>query len=247
MSEDNKIYTIKNKVVLVTGASRGIGKAICLKLADHKVRLSIVARNKKELFQLKQELEEKSIQVKVICQDLLQEHAPEKIIKTTVDYFGQLDVLINNAGIALNKSFIKTTAGDWDRILIVNSKAPFFLCQYALPYLKKSESRCIINISSVVGRKGYVNQAAYTASKHAMMGFSKVLAREVQHDDIRVHVIAPGGVDTDLVEKIRPDIKKSNLIKPEEIAQIVIFLLTQRGNFVIDEINVRRVKSLPWQ
>ena len=98
----------------------------------------------------------------------------------------------------------------------------------------------------MIGVKGYVNQGAYTASKHALMGMSKVLAQEVKADNIRVHTILPGGVATDMAGQVRPDLKPEDLMQPEEIAEIIIFLLTHRGNAVIDSINVRRASSAPW-
>jgi NAD(P)-dependent dehydrogenase (short-subunit alcohol dehydrogenase family) len=104
----------------------------------------------------------------------------------------------------------------------------------------------IVNIASVVAVKGYANQAAYSASKHALYGMSKALAREVQSDGIRVHVISPGGVDTDLSARARPDLGRAGLMRPQEIADIVLFLVTRDGNAVIDEINVRRERAMPW-
>ena len=131
--------------------------------------------------------------------------------------------------------------------MAVNARAPFLFCREAIPYLRKSDIPTIINISSVVGVKGYVNQGAYTASKHALMGMTKVLAQELHKDGIRVHVISPGGVATDMVTKTRPDLDISELVTPDEIADIVIFLLINRGNAVIDEINVRRHSNSPWK
>jgi len=129
----------------------------------------------------------------------------------------------------------------------INARAPFILCREALPWLEQSEIPTIINISSVVGHKGYIRQAAYSASKHALMGFTKALAREAQDRDIRVHALAPGGVATDLVTSMRPDLDTGELIQPEELADIVLFLLLHRGNAVIDEINIRRISNTPWQ
>jgi NAD(P)-dependent dehydrogenase (short-subunit alcohol dehydrogenase family) len=104
----------------------------------------------------------------------------------------------------------------------------------------------IIQIASVIGVKGYINQGAYTASKHALMGMSKVLAQEVQPDNIRVHTILPGGVATDMIAGIRPDLKPSELMAPQDIAEIVLFLLKHRSNAVVDTVQVRRATAAPW-
>ena len=125
-------------------------------------------------------------------------------------------------------------------------KAPFVLCQKVLPYIRKSEHAAIINISSTVGHKGYVNQAAYAASKHAVLGFSKSLANEVYTENIRVHTICPGGMYTYMVKIARPDLKGDDMITPDEIADIILFLLQSRGNAVIDEICVHRSGKKPF-
>ncbi|MEN2984304.1 MAG: SDR family oxidoreductase [Dictyoglomaceae bacterium] len=241
------MLSLKGKIALITGASRGIGRAISKALAQEGVNLAINSRAEEGLLILKNELKDFGIDILLCPFDLKDPKAPKLIIEKVIEHFGKLDILINNAGIALAKPIIETKEEEWDEIIAVNAKAPFFLCKYAIPYLKKSDMPTIINISSVVGTKGYINQGAYAASKHALMGFTKVLAQEVHDDRIRVHVIAPGGVATDLVTIMRPDIDPETLIKPEEIAEIIIFLLKFRGNAVIDEINIRREKNPPWR
>jgi 3-oxoacyl-[acyl-carrier protein] reductase len=128
----------------------------------------------------------------------------------------------------------------------VNARAPFLLCKKAIPHLKLSKQASIINISSVVGRKGYVNQTAYSASKHALTGFTKALAKELHPLGIRVHLISPGGVATDMINKTRPDLVGTGLIQPSEIADIIEFLINKRGNVMIDEINLRRSSTIPF-
>ena len=105
---------------------------------------------------------------------------------------------------------------------------------------------CIVNVASVVGVKGYVNQGAYSASKHALMGLTKVLAQELQPNGIRVHMVCPGGVATDLVKQARPDLDTSDLMTAEEVAEVILFLARQRGRGIVDQINLRRASSAPW-
>ena len=112
--------------------------------------------------------------------------------------------------------------------------------------LRKSPSACIINIASVVGVKGYPLQSAYTSSKHALRGMTISLAEELRDSNVRVHLLCPGGVDTDMVGNIRPDIKREDLIGPDEIAEMVLYLVTHRGNAVIDELHIRRAAAAPW-
>ena len=238
---------LTGKVAIITGASRGIGTAISKMIAEMGCNIVIVGRDQERLGKLENQFSRYGVKIKTLSVDLSDESAPEKIIQQTIAEFGRLDILINNAGIAYSKSIEETDINMWDTLMNINARAPFFLCKAALPYLKKSDQGTIINISSVIGRLGYINQAAYGASKHALMGFSKVLSLEVQKHNIRVHVIAPGGVATDLVKRMRPDIDEALLMQPEEIAGIVSFLLTFKGNAMIDEINVRRFASAPWR
>lgn len=238
---------VKGKVALVTGATRGIGRAIAKLLAEKGLRLAITGRDEDRLRKVTQEIESLGTEVLAIPGDLSRVEVPEYIVQKTVEHFGGLDVLINNAGVALSKPVMETTAEEWDFQMAVNARAPFLLCKAAIPYLRRSEVPTIVNIASVVAYKGYVNQGAYTASKHALLGFTKVLSRELHREGIRVHVISPGGVATDLIGSMRPDIPPETLIQPEEIAGIVWFLLANRGNAVIDEVNVRRISNEPWK
>ena len=155
-------------------------------------------------------------------------------------------MLFNNAGIALNAAFEDTTPEQLDRIYRINVRAPFILCQKALPHLRKSSCAAIINMSSAVGHKGYPQQAAYSASKHAILGWGKALANEVYDQNIRVHTVSPGGVYTDLIKAARPDLSPEGMIVPEEVADVILFLLKHRGNAVIDEINIHRVGKAPY-
>ena len=128
----------------------------------------------------------------------------------------------------------------------MNARAPFFLCKEAFPYLKESGKPIVINIASVVGFKGYANQSVYSSSKHALTGFTKVFAKEVQPYGIRVHLISPGGVATEMVKQMRPDIDAGELIQPEEIAEIVRFIVTRKGNGTIDQFYIRRYSGLAF-
>lgn len=233
-------------VALVTGASRGIGKAIALELASLGYDLALVARNESALAEVIASLPESCGKAVAIPADLSQEESYPSVIAEAVSELVGLDVLVNCAGLSQAGSFTEVTPQEWDRIFAVNAKAPFFLCKEALPYLKKSPKATVINISSVVGFKGYINQSAYSSSKHALAGFTKVFAKEVQPFGIRVHLISPGGVATEMVTKMRPDINASELIQPSEIAELVRFLVTRKGNGTIDHLYIRRYSGLAF-
>lgn len=232
---------------LVTGSSRGIGLAIARELADIGYNLALVARSQEALQRVATEISSSSsVSIKTITADLSQEDSYSRIVAETIDTFGRLDLLVNCAGAAQQGSFTEVEPAQWDAIFAVNAKAPFFICKEALPYLKASPKPIIINIASVVGFKGYINQSVYAASKHALTGFTKVLAKEVQPFGVRVHLISPGGVATEMVKKMRPDIKPEELLQPEEIAEIVRFLVTRKGSGTIDQFYLRRYSSLAF-
>jgi 3-oxoacyl-[acyl-carrier protein] reductase len=237
---------LEKKVAIVTGAGRGIGRSIALTLARSGARLSLAARTGTELETVQSEIENFGGQAIALPTDVSRESEVISLVRGTVERFGRLDILVNNAGIGVFGPLAKTTTEQWDLIMAINARGPFLLCREAIPYLKRHKQTFIINITSVVGVKGYVNQAAYSASKHAVMGMTKALAKEVQPDGIRVHAIGPGGVDTPLVAKARPDLDRSVLMQPQDIADIVLFLVTRPGKAVIDEIYVRREASTPW-
>jgi len=237
---------MKGMIALITGASRGIGERIAIRLATLGMQIVITGRDAEKLEKLKDHIQQIAPKPHIIVADISAPDTPGRLIRETIQMFGGIDLLVNNAGYAISKSLEETDYHEWDHSMAVNARAPFFICKEAIPYLRESACATIINISSVVGRLGYVHQAAYAASKHALMGFSKVLAKEVQPLGIRVHTIAPGGVATDMVKTMRADIDVSQLIQPEEIADIVEFFLRHRGNAMIDNIDVRRANGTPF-
>ena len=230
---------------IVTGATRGIGRAVVTRLAQAGVNVVLVARSENDLAQVRERLEDAGAQAAAFPCDLADAEAAGELVPRTVAHFGRLDILVNNAGLVYNAPIVDTPTDVFDGIMAVNARAPFILCREAIPHLARSPRASIVNIASVVGHKGYPNQSAYTASKHALMGITKVLAKELHGDGIRVHAICPGGVATELISQVRPDLDPSGLMAPEDIAEVVMFFLTNRTNAMIDEIRLRRASSEP--
>ena len=237
---------LSGKVAIVTGASRGVGRAISVTLAKEEAAVVLAARSPQKLAETAEEVREAGGKAEIVITDLTREEAIKNLMKVTNDKFSRLDILVNNAGVTVSAELEQTSTRDWDRLFAVNARAPFILCREALPLLRKAPNAYIINIVSVVGVKCYALQSAYTASKHALRGMTKSLAEELRGTNVRVHSICPGGIDTDMISAIRPDIKKEDLMRPEEIAELVLYLITHKGNAVIDELHIRRAASAPW-
>lgn len=237
---------LASKVAIVTGASRGIGRAISIALAQEAATVVLAARSTEKLQEVAEKVTKAGGKPEVVVTELAEEESIKNLVKTTNEKFSRLDILINNAGVTHSAKLEQTATEDWQRCINVNARAPFILCREALPLLKKSHPAHIINIASVVGVKGYPLQSAYTSSKHALRGMTISLAEELKGSNIRVHLLCPGGVDTEMVGSVRPDIKKDELIQPEEIAELVLYLVTHKGNAIIDELHIRRATSTPW-
>jgi len=234
------------KVAMVTGASRGIGRAISVALAGEGAAVVLAARAVEKLEEAAEQVSKAGGQAEIVVTELTEEDSIKNLVEVTTEKFGRLDILVNNAGVTHSAPLAETTTADWERCMWVNARAPFILCREALGLLSKAEAGCIINIASVVGVKGYPLQSAYTSSKHALRGMTISLAEELRGSNVRVHLLCPGGVDTDMVGNVRPDIKKEDLIGPDEIAELVLYLVTHKGNAVIDELRIRRAASGPW-
>ena len=229
------------KTALVTGGGGGIGREIAAQLKAAGANVAICGRNVEKL-----EAAAHAIGgALTLPGDLLDDTYVQSCVDRTVETFGGLDILINNAGVALSKPFAETAIEDFDRVMATNVRAPFILIRSALPQLRKARGR-VINIASVVAHKGYPLQSAYAASKHALLGLSKSLANELYEDGVRVHVISPGGVYTDMAKVARPDLSPDGLISAAEVADAVMFLLSLDKNAVIDEICLHRQGKAPF-
>lgn len=237
---------LKGKIALITGASGGIGSCIARRFAQDGISLALLGRSKEKLAATAASIREYGVETLLLPGDLLDDAYLEDCFAAVKERFGGLNILVNNAGIALSRSFEETTMAEFDRIMALNARVPCLACHLALPLLRCSECASILNIASVVAHKGYPLQSAYAASKHALAGFTKSLASEVYREDIRVHLISPGGVFTDMVRIARPDLTGEDMILPEDIAEIAAFFIEHRTNAVIDEICVHRSGKEPF-
>jgi NAD(P)-dependent dehydrogenase (short-subunit alcohol dehydrogenase family) len=235
-------------VALITGSSRGIGKAIALELSDKGYFIAVTGTNVTLLQQVVADIKKRGGAAQLFCYDLLAANdMPEQLVNHVIAELGRLDVLVNNAGFAWTNPFESITIEDYDRVMTLNVKVPMFLTKAALPYLLQSPEKVIINISSVVGHKAYANQTLYATSKHALNGLMSALAKEYRTKGLLIHQVAPGGVATEMIHTARPDLDPSTLIQPEDVAKTVAFLLSLKGTAQVDEIRIRRRDNIPFE
>jgi 3-oxoacyl-[acyl-carrier protein] reductase len=237
---------LKNQVILVTGASRGIGRSLSVELAARGARVVLAARNEELLQRLEEEIASSGGQALAVRADISEEEDLTRLFDMTAEKYGRLDVLINNAAIGAFGRLADFSIDDFDRIIKVNLRGYYLCCQKALRLMIPVKSGYIINISSIQGIRGYPEQSAYAASKHGVMGLTKSLASEVQEHGIRVSAILPGGVDTELIRQARPDLDSSVLIKTDDIALTVLFLLSLSDTAMVDQIVIRRRAASPF-
>jgi NADP-dependent 3-hydroxy acid dehydrogenase YdfG len=239
---------LAGRVALVTGASSGIGVATARALAAAGADVAIAARRQDRLDTLARDLEKSGVKVLVLVADLLREDENRRIVAATEAHFGRLDILVNNAGVMLLAPVDGANSDDWRRMLELNVLGPMVSSQAALPGMRVRGGGDIVNISSTAGRIANPNVSGYSASKFGIVAFSESLRREVYKDKIRVTVIEPGIVETELREHIpHPGTKQAidafaasvRQLQPEDVANAVLYCVTQPAHVNVNEILMR--------
>lgn len=229
---------LESKIVVITGGTKGIGRAIAERLLKSGATVFICARNKSEL---KRALEQLSALGKVdgeIC-DVRSEAQVEMMLAECKRLFGGVDILVNNAGIGIiGKTVEEMTAEEFEQTLQTNLFGVFYSCHHAIPLIKKRGGGYIINISSLAGQNAHPKMAAYNASKFGLNGFSEALMQEVRADNIKVTTICPGSVNTYFGNE-EPSEEKSWQIQPEDIAEVVVDLLNFNQRALPSKIEIR--------
>lgn len=219
---------LSEKVAVVTGGGRGIGRAICLRLAKEGADIVTFSRTKSEIENVGKEIMELSRNSITMVADVRKSSDIKDVVKVALKRFGKIDILINNAGVAMLKTHHEMTEEEWDVIIDTDLKGVFLCCREVLPVMLKQNNGVVVDISSGAGKSGFPEFSAYCASKFGIIGFTESIAQEVENKGIRIYTVCPGSVDTKLYWNLYP--KRAHeklgrpLLKPEHIAEKVLQL-----------------------
>ena len=226
--------SLAGKVALITGAGRGIGRAIAIALAKSGCHVILTARTVTELANVQQELRNLGDNAGAIAADLTK----DRDLRELIEQCGSVDFLINNAGWGKRAAVVRAKVGDWDQTFRLNLRAPMILAQKLLPAMIEKGEGAVINIGSVSGKSGEADGAAYSASKFGLIGFTQSLYEEVREHGIKVAVILPGFVDTPMIPPVK-HLERSKMIQPHDVAEAVLYVLNASATACPVEITIR--------
>ncbi|MEW6408786.1 MAG: 3-oxoacyl-[acyl-carrier-protein] reductase [Nitrospirota bacterium] len=235
------LKSLKNKTVIISGATRGIGRATAIELAGEGANISFnFLRSNKDAEDLEKEIKYLGVNVKSFQVDIKDYNAVKSWVDDTKELFGGIDIVINNAGIIKDRALALMEPDDWHKVINTNLDGTFNLTRAAIVTFIKQKSGVIINITSVSGIVGMPRQTNYSASKAGIIGFTKSLAKEVASYNIRINAVAPGFIETDMLKDLKEEYK-SQIIKqiplgrlgrPEEVAKVVKFLVSDDASYI---------------
>ena len=234
------MFSLKNKIALVTGSSRGIGSVISERLSMSGAHVVCVSRSEVEIKKLSEKIKRNGGSSSFFPCDISDKPAVENLIKLTLDSYGQVDILINNAGITKDNLLVRMSEEQWDTVLATNLNSAFYTTKTVIKSMMKNRFGRIVNISSIVGLTGNQGQGNYSASKAGLIGFSKSIAKEVATRGITVNCIAPGFIETKMTEKLSEKVRENILNNipmkkignPDDIANTVLFLVSNEANYI---------------
>ena len=231
---------LKDKVIIITGAGQGIGRATAIRFAQEEARVVIAEVNESTGQSVADEIVATGREVLFTPMDVTQRESIQNMVSVVLKRFGRIDVLVNNAGIIQDKTLKKMTDGEFDRVIQVNLRGTYSCTQEVAAVMREQQSGVILNATSVVALYGNFGQTNYVASKSGVIGMTKVWARELGKDGIRVNAVAPGFIETDMVKNIPEKVKTKMLKKvplqrigkPEDVAAVYCFLASHDASYI---------------
>ena len=234
-----------DKCALITGATRGIGKQIAITLAKQGYNIALNYRKEnEELENTKKEIEKIGVQILAVKGDVANFEDCENFVKQVIERFGQIDVLVNNAGITIDMVLMRMKKEDFEQVIDTNLVGTFNVTKNVVPYMMKARSGRIINISSVVGISGNAGQTNYSASKAGIIGFTKSLAKEIASRNILVNAVAPGFIETNMTDVLKDDVKQEiaqniplkRMGTTQDVANVVKFLASDDSSYITGQV-----------
>jgi len=225
---------------LITGATEGIGRATAFALGRAGYRVGVLARTESKIRHLVAELKEEGIEAAGAAADVGQPDQVAPAVDQLTQTLGEMQVLVNNAGVLIAKPFHELTLDDWDATMATNVRSLYLMTRAVLPSMRRNRSGTIVNVASLAGRNGFVGGTAYTASKHAVLGFSRSLMLELRKEDIRVITILPGSVATGMLRDqtmLKSDPKK--ILRPDDVAATILHAIQLPERAMVSELDIR--------
>ena len=229
---------LDGQVAIVTGAGTGIGRSAALLLANEGAAVVVAARTVSDLESLVAEIEAAGGRALAVPTDVTVEEQAEALVQKTVETYGRVDILVNNAGTNVRAPIDKVTTPDWNVILATNLNGTFYCTRAAIPHMMSQHFGKIINVSSGAGKRGSATRAAYSAAKHAVVGFGDAVQKDMKEAGISVTAVCPGPIDTPMRAFNNPGEDTSLLIGADEVGQVILFLATRGRDVIIPEISI---------
>ncbi|HEX7336138.1 MAG TPA: SDR family NAD(P)-dependent oxidoreductase [Gemmatimonadales bacterium] len=228
------------QTAFVTGATEGIGRATAFALGKAGYRVGVCARTASKVKQLLQDLDREEIEAAGATADVGDPGDVERVLKQVTGVLGEIDLLVNNAGILIGKPLEELTLEDWDTTMSTNVRSLYLVTRAVLPGMRQRKRGTIVNVASLAGKNGFAGGTAYAASKHAVMGFSRSLMLEVRKDNVRVIAVCPGSVDTSMMHD-QPMLKAepSRILQPEDVAAAILDAVSLAGRALVSELDIR--------
>ena len=239
----NRMTELKDKSVIITGASKGIGKALALRMAADGARLALMARSVNELREVQQAVAATGASCQVFAGDVSDEGFVKATVEAVVRTHSRIDILVNNAGFGIFKESVDISATEWDQVFATNVKGTFLLSNAVIPFMKKQQSGHIINIASDVAKRVFAGGSLYCASKYAQDAYSMAIRKELRSSGIKVSVVYSGLVDSSFHAEPQGHGSHNWWLKNEDMANAICFIASQPPHVVIDELMIHPLQQ----